>query len=116
MCPFREKVPTTEICLHRYLRAAEKFPDAKLERVRIEETRNNSFEYAGEEFCAIPSQCCGKGAKVSEPGEECWLHETESNAKEEMCALVRRMISIIGEDPTAKGCQDSRALEKALKF
>jgi hypothetical protein len=25
------------------------FPKAKLERVRVEETSNNSFEYAGEE-------------------------------------------------------------------
>jgi hypothetical protein len=30
------------------------FPHAKLERVRIEETRNNSFEYAGEEFVRVP--------------------------------------------------------------
>jgi 6-pyruvoyltetrahydropterin/6-carboxytetrahydropterin synthase len=46
---FREKVPTTEnVCMDIYERLKH-FPKAKLERVRIEETANNSFEYAGEE-------------------------------------------------------------------
>ena len=46
---FREKVPTTEnVCIEIYDRLKH-FPKAKLERVRIEETANNSFEYAGEE-------------------------------------------------------------------
>jgi 6-pyruvoyltetrahydropterin/6-carboxytetrahydropterin synthase len=46
---FREKVPTTEnVCIEIYKRL-QHFPNAKLERVRIEETANNSFEYAGEE-------------------------------------------------------------------
>jgi 6-pyruvoyltetrahydropterin/6-carboxytetrahydropterin synthase len=46
---FREKVPTTEnVCIEIYERL-KYFPKAKLERVRIEETANNSFEYAGEE-------------------------------------------------------------------
>ena len=46
---FREKVPTTEnVCIEIYGRLKH-FPNAKLERVRIEETANNSFEYAGEE-------------------------------------------------------------------
>ena len=46
---FREKVPTTEnVCIEIYQRLKH-FPQAKLERVRIEETSNNSFEYAGEE-------------------------------------------------------------------
>jgi 6-pyruvoyltetrahydropterin/6-carboxytetrahydropterin synthase len=46
---FREKVPTTEnVCIEIYERLRH-FPNAKLERVRIEETANNSFEYAGEE-------------------------------------------------------------------
>lgn len=45
---FAEKVPTTEnLCIEIYERL-KKFSGAKLERVRIEETRNNSFEYAGE--------------------------------------------------------------------
>jgi 6-pyruvoyltetrahydropterin/6-carboxytetrahydropterin synthase len=44
---FREKVPTTEnLCIEIY-RRLRKFPHAKLERVRIQETGNNSFEYAG---------------------------------------------------------------------
>jgi 6-pyruvoyltetrahydropterin/6-carboxytetrahydropterin synthase len=43
---FRDKVPTTEhLCIEIYERL-EKFPDAKLECVRIQETSNNSFEYA----------------------------------------------------------------------
>ncbi len=46
---FREKVPTTEnVCIEIYKRL-QHFPNAKLERVRIEETANNWFEYAGEE-------------------------------------------------------------------
>ena len=45
---FRERVPTTEnVCMEIYERLKH-FPEAKLERVRIEETANNSFEYAGE--------------------------------------------------------------------
>jgi 6-pyruvoyltetrahydropterin/6-carboxytetrahydropterin synthase len=45
---FREKVPTTEnVCIEIYERLKH-FPRARLERVRIEETANNSFEYAGE--------------------------------------------------------------------
>jgi len=44
---FREKVPTTEnLCIEIYQRL-KSFPKAKLERIRIEETGNNSFEYAG---------------------------------------------------------------------
>ena len=47
---FREKVPTTEnVCMEIYKRLKH-FPLAKLERVRVEETSNNSFEYAGEEI------------------------------------------------------------------
>ena len=45
---FRERVPTTEnLCveIYRRLRA---FPAARLERIRIEETGLNSFEYWGE--------------------------------------------------------------------
>jgi 6-pyruvoyltetrahydropterin/6-carboxytetrahydropterin synthase len=45
---FREKVPTTEyLCIeiNRRLRA---FPVARLLRIRVEETANNSFEYSGE--------------------------------------------------------------------
>jgi 6-pyruvoyltetrahydropterin/6-carboxytetrahydropterin synthase len=46
---FRNQVPTTEnICIEIYQRLKH-FPKAKLERVRVEETSNNSFEYAGEE-------------------------------------------------------------------
>jgi len=45
---FRDKVPTTEnLCMEIYKRL-ESFPQAKLESVRVEETANNSFEYAGE--------------------------------------------------------------------
>ena len=44
---FRDVVPTTEnLCIEIYKRL-KKFPGAQLERVRIQETSNNSFEYAG---------------------------------------------------------------------
>ncbi len=47
---FREQVPTTEnVCIEIYKRLKH-FPKAKLERVRVEETGNNAFEYAGEEL------------------------------------------------------------------
>ncbi|MGH9714309.1 MAG: 6-carboxytetrahydropterin synthase [Candidatus Acidiferrales bacterium] len=42
---FRASVPTTEnVCLEIY-RRLKKYPAARLERVRIEETGKNSFEY-----------------------------------------------------------------------
>ena len=47
---FRERVPTTEyVCMEIYQRLKH-FPLARLERVRVEETSNNTFEYAGEEI------------------------------------------------------------------
>lgn len=47
---FRERVPTTEyVCMEIYQRLKH-FPLAKLERVRVEETSNNAFEYAGAEI------------------------------------------------------------------
>jgi 6-pyruvoyltetrahydropterin/6-carboxytetrahydropterin synthase len=46
---FRATVPTTEnLCMEIY-RRLKPFPKAKLERVRIQETSNNSFEYAGDD-------------------------------------------------------------------
>jgi 6-pyruvoyltetrahydropterin/6-carboxytetrahydropterin synthase len=46
---FRDVVPTTEnVCKEIYQRL-KRFAKAKLERVRVEETSNNAFEYAGEE-------------------------------------------------------------------
>jgi len=46
---FREKVPTTEnVCIEIFQRLKH-FPLAKLERVRVEETSNNAFEYARED-------------------------------------------------------------------
>jgi 6-pyruvoyltetrahydropterin/6-carboxytetrahydropterin synthase len=47
---FRATVPTTEnLCKEIYQRLKH-FPLARLERVRVEETSNNAFEYAGEEI------------------------------------------------------------------
>ena len=44
---FREAVPTTEnLCIEIFQRL-KSFPSAKLEVVHVEETSNNSFEYAG---------------------------------------------------------------------
>lgn len=45
---FRGAVPTTENLCIEIFRRLKPFPKAKIERVRIEETSNNSFEYAGE--------------------------------------------------------------------
>ncbi|HEY6944669.1 MAG TPA: 6-carboxytetrahydropterin synthase [Candidatus Acidoferrum sp.] len=44
---FRDKVPTTENLCIEIFRRLKSFPHAKLERVRIQETGNNNFEYAG---------------------------------------------------------------------
>jgi 6-pyruvoyltetrahydropterin/6-carboxytetrahydropterin synthase len=45
---FQANVPTTEnICIEIFNRLR-RFPEARLERVRVEETGLNSFEYAGE--------------------------------------------------------------------
>jgi 6-pyruvoyltetrahydropterin/6-carboxytetrahydropterin synthase len=50
---FRERVPTTEnLCIEIFERLRS-FPNARLERVRVEETSNNSFEFAGD---AVPSE------------------------------------------------------------
>lgn len=54
---FREAVPTTENLCKEIYRRLSAFPGAKLERVRIEETSNNSFEYPGN-----PTECEGKWA------------------------------------------------------
>jgi 6-pyruvoyltetrahydropterin/6-carboxytetrahydropterin synthase len=45
---FRTEVPTTENLCKEIFRRVRSFPKAKLERVRVEETSNNSFEYPGE--------------------------------------------------------------------
>ena len=45
---FRDNVPTTEnVCLELW-RIFSEYPHAKLERVRVEETGNNAFDYFGE--------------------------------------------------------------------
>jgi 6-pyruvoyltetrahydropterin/6-carboxytetrahydropterin synthase len=46
LAAFREAVPTTENFTIEVFRIFERFPAAKLERVRIEETGNNAFELA----------------------------------------------------------------------
>jgi len=45
---FRESVPTTENLCIEIFRRLKSFPIAKLASVRVEETSNNSFAYAGE--------------------------------------------------------------------
>ena len=45
---FRDVVPTTENLCIEIFRRLKSFPRAKLERVRVQETTNNSFEYAGD--------------------------------------------------------------------
>ncbi len=46
---FRVSVPTTENVAREIYRRLKTFPAARLERVRIQETSNNSFEYDGTE-------------------------------------------------------------------
>ena len=47
---FRDRVPTTEnVCMEIFQRL-KSFPKAKLERIRVEETGKNSFEYAGDDL------------------------------------------------------------------
>jgi GTP cyclohydrolase IA len=55
---------------------------------------------------------------VNEPGEELLLHEPKDDAKgENVAALARKMISIIGEDPNREGLRKTpERFEKALKF
>jgi len=51
---FGVAVPTTEnLCMEIYQRL-KSFPKAKLEAVRVEETSNNSFEYAGNPEGMLP--------------------------------------------------------------
>lgn len=45
---FQSAVPTTEILCIEIFQRLKSFPHAKLETVRVVETSNNSFEYAGE--------------------------------------------------------------------
>ena len=45
---FRDKVPTTENVCIEIFRRLKSFHGAKLERIRVEETGKNSFEYAGD--------------------------------------------------------------------
>lgn len=45
---FREIVPTSENLCREIYHRLRTFPSARLERVRIEETSKNSFEFAGE--------------------------------------------------------------------
>ena len=46
---FAEKVPTTEnLCIQIYEIVQRGFPHAHLERIRLEETMMNAFEYGGE--------------------------------------------------------------------
>src|SRR5713101_9471765 len=47
---FRENVPTTENICKEIFERLKHFRKAKLERVRVEETGNNTFEYAGEQL------------------------------------------------------------------
>ena len=46
LAAFRDLVPTTENLTIEVYRIFDAFPGAQLTRIRIEETGNNSFEYA----------------------------------------------------------------------
>jgi 6-pyruvoyltetrahydropterin/6-carboxytetrahydropterin synthase len=51
---FRDNVPTTENLCIEIFRRLKSFPHAKLERVLVEETANNSFEFAGDDPISEP--------------------------------------------------------------
>ena len=51
---FRERVPTTENLCIEIFRRLKAFPKAQLERVRVEETNNNSFEFSGNPASDVP--------------------------------------------------------------
>lgn len=50
----RDPVPTTENLCREIFRRLRAFPGARLERVRMEETSKNSFEYGGENEAVHP--------------------------------------------------------------
>ena len=52
---FRGKVPTSENLCMEIFRRLKTFHHAKLERIRIEETGKNSFEYAGDHLEESPT-------------------------------------------------------------
>jgi 6-pyruvoyltetrahydropterin/6-carboxytetrahydropterin synthase len=45
---FQTIIPTTENVCREIYRRLQAFPSARLEKIRIEETTNNSFEYSGD--------------------------------------------------------------------
>ena len=55
---------------------------------------------------------------MSKPGEELLLHEPSPGAKDEdIAALVRKMITRVGEDPDREGLRKTpERFEKAMKF
>ena len=117
---FAREVPTTEnLCIEIYERL-KKFSGAKLERVRIEETRNNSFEYAGEAVSAAPSSDeFRRGTVVSKPGGRNLLARSQRQARKTKASRhwCGEMIKIIGEDPDREGLRKTpERFEKALKF
>ena len=50
---FQSAIPTTENLARAIYQRLKDFPGARLERIRIEETSKNSFEYGGEEANAL---------------------------------------------------------------
>jgi len=58
---FRKSVPTTENVAREIYRRLSKFPSARLERVRVEETSKNSFEFSETQQCGQPA--AGQGAQ-----------------------------------------------------
>jgi 6-pyruvoyltetrahydropterin/6-carboxytetrahydropterin synthase len=53
---FRDQVPTTENLCVEIFRRLQTFRPAKLERVRVEETGNNSFEYTADNLIGDPAE------------------------------------------------------------
>ena len=115
---FREKVPTTEnLCIEIYDRL-KSFPHAKLERVQSRKRGIIALNML-ERIAEVPdASAVPKGAKVSNQTKNCCCTSPSRIAKDDnIAALVRKMITLIGEDPNREGLRKTpERFEKAMKF
>ena len=105
---FRNTVPTTENLCREIFRRLQSFPNARLERVRIEETSKNSFEYRTQK---------SSHEEQSNMSEYSRNHSSRSPARENIADQVRKMFVQLGEDPDREGLRRTpERFEKALRF
>ena len=109
---FAEKVSTTENLSIEIYRIFQSFPAAHLEQVHIEETSNNSFDFAGNRL---------SGAGTSKKGHPCPSHSAtiESLSLDNISTqdLYREILIRIGEDPNRDGLlKTPERMEKSMQF